>query len=139
MTALWKPHNITNIPSGPYVFTATECGEEGFFILLSLEADPTKQFRISFEYNPAVFKRTPLRFSRTRIRGLEAQHGSDCYKNYSFFVIEKSPYIQWVYQESFETLPPDWFTHYVFITTNEIIDVLATEAPSIKPIEPAKH
>lgn len=55
------------------------------------------------------------------------------FKNKLAFIIEEdSEFKQWFIQESYQTRRENEFQHYMFVTRNDIIDVLALHEPVIK-------
>jgi hypothetical protein len=64
---------------------------------------------------------------------LSENYGDDFYTECPFFKVKYSSYIEWFRQESYSAYND--VDHYAFITPNDIVDVLSTDAPKVSVIE----
>lgn len=60
-----------------------------------------------------------------------SEYGSDFFKGKLFFKVENSEFKEWFEKETFGVNNKSEFTHYAFVTPNDIFDVLAFGDPVI--------
>ena len=62
---------------------------------------------------------------------LEQKYGKDYYSKWSFFKVSNSPYKRWLNDESYDIYAEYNLEHYVFLTTEDIFEVISTYSPDI--------
>lgn len=66
------------------------------------------------------------------INDLDKVYGLDFYKNQNYFIIENSEYIKRFNEETYDIYKNFNIVHYVFILSDDIIDILSTFPPIIE-------
>lgn len=51
------------------------------------------------------------------------------YSNWSFFKVDESPYINWVYEEGGGFEEKESYIHFMIVTLNHVIDVISMSEP----------
>ena len=62
---------------------------------------------------------------------LEETYGTDFYSDWSFFIVNHSEYIDWSNEESI-SIDEKGMKDYVFLTPDDVIEILSTYPPSIE-------
>lgn len=122
----WEP--ITNLSKKRYKLDFFRCTPEEFKISLVDQDNSFKKLAISFEMFVDNYKRNKLSSIKNSLNKEE----------WTFFKVKHSSYVTWLMQESLEIPALDRFTHFSFIMTNAIIDVLAVREPIFEWIETGK-
>ena len=63
---------------------------------------------------------------------LSEKYGKDFYKTWSMFKVEFSPYINWLNKETYGIYESYDIEHHVYITSNDILEVITAQTPSFK-------
>jgi hypothetical protein len=63
---------------------------------------------------------------------LEKNYKTDFYGKRSLFEVENSEYIKWFLRESSGVYTNEEVKHYVFLTSDDVIEVLSLYAPDVK-------
>lgn len=69
---------------------------------------------------------------------LSEKYGKEVLGDYPFFIVEDSNYLKWFHHESsniHENYGNHHVSHYVFVTSNYVIDILSSYPPEVKEIE----
>ena len=69
------------------------------------------------------------------INFLDEKYGTEFYAHWGLFEVTDSAYLEWFNQESYNIYKCCDIKHYVFITPNDIIDILSTYEPTINIIK----
>lgn len=67
------------------------------------------------------------------------ENGKNFFRGQLFFKVENSEFKNWYMQENFDIIKEMEFEHHVFITANNIIDVLSLKEPKIKVLNIDNH
>lgn len=68
------------------------------------------------------------------INFLEEKYGTDFYANWTFFKVKNSSYVEWFNQETYNIYATYDIGHYVFLTPDDIVEILSTYDPIISII-----
>lgn len=60
------------------------------------------------------------------------ERGPEFLKSGLMYRVENSEYKRWFIEETYSTWTDDELEHYVFVTANDVVDVLALGAPTVK-------
>jgi hypothetical protein len=123
----WEP---TKDLSGKYHVISITWPEDGIIIKLS-DVNNTKKIEIKFEYFVDAYRYTHESFCFKIFSDLSNKYGTEFYKEWSFFKINNSKYVEWVIEKSYDSN----FIHFSIIGNYEIIDIIAGYDPEIKVIK----
>ncbi len=119
---LLKKYYIKSIVHNDEEFKITFCSCEESINAIQMTFDRMDSYRIQNE----TFRKNTIDF-------LYKNHGEDFYNNWTFFKVENSLYIQLTSEESCGwSSASRKFIHFSFITSFEIVDVLATREPYVE-------
>ena len=107
--------------------------EQGLQIELVFENDS----KVKFSFETSVLSYTVCDEGR-RLKTLDfltKQYGADFFGECPVYMLENSGYLRWFNEECYDILSGHTVNHYVFLTSNDIVDVLTTYAPKIKYID----
>ncbi len=130
----WQP---TQGLSGKYYLESLTWSEQGVIILLSDESNSQK-IEIIFKDFVDAYRCTNESFYFLLFSDLSKQYGTDFYKDWSFFKVQNSKYIQWLSIKSATWADQFSFIHFSIFGGNEIIDIVARYEPTVS-ISPGKH
>lgn len=120
--------------SGKYYLESITWSEQGVIIILSDKSN-TQKIEIRFENFVDAYRCTNESFYFLVFSDLSKQYGTEFYKDWSFFKINNSEYIQWLSIKSATWADQFSFTHFSIFGGDEIIDIVARYEPEIKLIE----
>lgn len=124
---IWKP--IPNLASKYYVKSLSD-RYSGFKILLE-DAQNANQLQIIFKDGIDSFSRTDETFRFRTVIKLKEKYGADFYKNWTFFKIINSSYLQWLSLESYEESDARLLSHYCIVASDSIVDIINNKDPII--------
>ena len=104
-----------------------------FTIILSDINDNNKKTHIIFEESVDIYRVTQNQFRQHTLHELTEKYESHFWKDWTFFKVKNSSYIQWLSKETIftEYIP---FIHFSFITSNFLIEVIDPCEPKIEVI-----
>ncbi|KXG10247.1 hypothetical protein AT864_00838 [Anoxybacillus sp. P3H1B] len=123
----WIP--INGLPSKLHNDTFVD-NKEGIILEFSDEKDK-KKIVVKFEEGVLSYRNTDEGSLLKKLNYLDQQYGTDFYSNWTLFKVKNSEYIKWFLEESSGIYEPNQLEHYVFLTPNDVIEILATYTPSI--------
>lgn len=140
MSGHWKGFKIDEIDEsfGNCELVRFSQEEDSIEIDLIFDNDRTLQFTFP---NGALSYRYADEGDRLEMLAyLSKNHQNESFKKmysiyYPTFLIEDSDYLKWFYEESENSYNDDEVTHYIFLTSNDVIDVLSTYPPKVKEVE----
>ena len=129
----WIPWNPTGIPEGDYVVTDFIQDEKGTKILIY---DATTNVEVFFDGLPFLM-RIAIEGIRIRTWGeaMENANNKSIFTNWFLFIVNNSRFTKWALEEGCGLYDMYDLTHYCIVTSQEVIDILATFQPSIRIIE----
>jgi hypothetical protein len=125
----WEP--VKDISERYYIDFFGMVGDEWDFVIKLSNSDKTKQIEIRFEGVVTSYRYTNESYCFGIFGDLSKKHGDDFYSNWSFFKINKSNYVKWIIDESYDS----GFIHFCIVGGDEMLDVIATYEPEIKIIK----
>lgn len=125
----WKP--IEGLVEKYYIESITD-SIEGFKIILSSAKDSTRKVRIIFDDSVDSYKRTDESFRLSDIHEIHTEYGNSFYTEWTFFKVVHSTYAQWVSEQSFGTIEPEYFMHFSLIAVDSILDIINSTEPRVE-------
>ena len=101
-----------------------------FRLALFNSANPKKKTTVIFESSVRAYRVTHVSKWNKSNRSTRGDHIDSL--NWTFFKVKNSPYLQWIAENTGGVYPQEGYTHFSFITTNAIIDVLNFDEPIVK-------
>ncbi|HMM19099.1 MAG TPA: hypothetical protein PKA10_00075 [Selenomonadales bacterium] len=89
------------------------------------------QIQIVFDGSVLSYRNTDEGRRLKTINFLEQKYGKEFYATWSMFKVVKSEYLEWFGQETYNMYNDYSIVHYVFLTCNDILEVLSTYEPQI--------
>ncbi|WP_070121269.1 hypothetical protein [Bacillus marinisedimentorum] len=123
----WIP--IKGLPSRLYNDTFID-NKEGIILEFSDENDK-KKILVKFDEGVLSYRNTDEGSLLKKLNYLDQQYGTDFYSEWTLFKVKNSEYIKWFLEESSGIYEPNQLEHYVFLTPNDVIEILTTYTPSI--------
>lgn len=127
----WEPINGL---SGKYSINSLTIAEDKLIIQLS-DHDKVKKIEIVFDNGIDGYRYTYESFCFKIFGDLSQKHGIEFYKNWSFFKVTNSEYLQWLSEKSRTWSDQFTFIHFCIFGNDEVVDILARYEPIIKIIE----
>jgi len=62
---------------------------------------------------------------------LDQHYGGDFYSKWPLFKVKNSNYLKWFHKESNNIYELDTVEHYVFITSDDVVEILSKYPPKI--------
>ena len=105
-------------------------------LLITLRADNNEQvIEIFFNDSIDAFRYTNESFCFKIFENLTKQYGDDFYKNWSFFKVQNSEYLQWLSNKSHGWSDSFSFTHFCILGGDEIVDIVTNYEPEVKVVK----
>jgi|UPI0007C5D92F hypothetical protein len=123
----WVPTN--GLPSRLYNDTFID-NKESIVLEFSDEKDK-KKIIVKFEEGVLSYRNTDEGSLLRKLNYLDQQYGTDFYSEWTLFKVINSEYINWFLDESSGIYEPNQLKHYVFLTPNDVIEILTTYTPSV--------
>ena len=108
---------------------------DDFRMLLTDTQDSKNQVWVIFDKSIDVFRSTDESYCLKTIHLLNKKYGKDFYVKWTFFKVQNSLYVEWLYEQSFETFPKEGYTHFAFIEDNAIVDVVSVYEPRFEFVQ----
>ncbi|MBB4823292.1 hypothetical protein HNO89_000512 [Sporosarcina luteola] len=123
----WKP--INGMPSKLYNDALID-NKEGITLEFSDE-DHKKKIFVTFEHGVLSYRNTDEGSLLKRLDYLDQQYGTNFYSECTLFKVEDSDYMDWFLDESLGIYERSQLEHYVFLTLNDVIEILTTYPPCV--------
>ncbi len=105
-------------------------------LIIKLRAASNEQIiEIYFNESIDAFRYTNESFCFKIFGDLSKKYGTDFYKNWSFFKVQNSEYLQWLSNNSHGWSDDFSFTHFCILGGDEMIDIVTNYEPEIKIIK----
>ena len=123
----WIP--IDNIPQKIYLDSFVD-DNEGIAMTFSSQ-DGEKRILVQFEGFVLSYRNTDEGSLLKTWKLLGYHYGDGFYSRWSLFQVKNSEYLNWFLKESCGVYEPGEVLHYVFVTPNDVVEVLSTFVPSV--------
>jgi hypothetical protein len=118
-----------NLPDKMYLERLID-DKSGVSIELKSE-DESVTIMVNFEDSVVSYRNSDEGRRLRTIEFLDKEYGKDFYSKWSLFKVDNSSYVKWINQETYDMYADYNIEHYVFLTANDIVDILSTYAPNI--------
>jgi hypothetical protein len=123
----WVP--LDDIPSTIYNDMFLD-GKDGVILEFSDE-NCERKVVVNFEGGVLSYRNTDEGSLLETLNYLDQHYGTDFYSNWSLFKVKNSEYLNWFHKESCGIYESEEVEHYVFLTPNDVIEILSISPPSI--------
>ena len=123
----WYPSEVSLAPK--YHIDTIIHDLDNFRMLLTDKQNEKQQVWVIFEHSIDIFRNTDESYCLKTITMLTEKHGKEFYTEWTFFKVENSEYLRWIFEQSLETFPQEWYTHFAFLEDNSIVDVVSNYEP----------
>jgi hypothetical protein len=117
----WEP--ISGLSEKYYVMSV-----EDSFTLFELRLcdvqDPTKQLRVFCHDSVDAYSCAATTARQNTLKRLAAEYGNNFCTQWTFFMVLNSSYVQQLSAQSHEFYRAQWFSHFVIIGTNMMIEMV---------------
>ncbi len=124
----WMP--MDGIPSTMYMESLVD-DREGVVLSLKDDRSDKKKLTVNFEGGVLSYKNTDEGSLLGMLHYLDQHYGADFYSNWTLFEVENSEYIDWFLRESSGIYSKEKIKHYVFLTSDDVIEILSTYPPKV--------
>lgn len=104
--------------------------QNGTLLILKGE-DENATIQVHFDGSILSLRSTDEGRRLKTINLLDAQYGRDFYTKWSFFKVINSSYVEWFNQESYDMYTTYNICHYIFLTSDDIVEILSTYEPNV--------
>lgn len=130
MTEVWKKWALPETLPAKSFGCKTLDSENGLTVFL-MDQSWSEQGRICFERGLLAYRVTDEGKRLKLMASLDKTYGTAFYAEAMFFQVEQSEYLEWFNEQTFNSYDSFKITHYVVLSANEIVEVLATQEPTI--------
>ncbi|ASS89275.1 hypothetical protein ACTHHL_06005 [Aeribacillus composti] len=123
----WIP--LDDIPSTIYNDMLLD-GKDGVILEFSDE-NGEKKVVVNFKEGVLSYRNTDEGSLLETLNYLDQYYGTDFYSDWSLFKVKNSEYLKWFHKESCGIYESREVEHYVFLTSNDVIEILSIYPPSI--------
>ena len=134
MTEKWTRWEPIQGLSEKYYIDSVMDTVDGFTIFLSDAKDEEKKVKVFFKDSVDVYRSANESFRYQLIVELKEKYGSDFYGDWTFFKVENSSYVQWLLEQSAGIADGIMFTHFSFIASDSVLDILDPVEPKVELI-----
>ncbi|TDX51133.1 hypothetical protein [Orenia marismortui] len=124
----WKPN--TNIPKKVNLESLID-NKEGLMLTFTDKHNRDNLIYVFFKGSVLSYRNTDEGNLLQTFYCLSQMYDDEFYTQWSFFKIKNSSYIRWFNKESYKKYKGCNIEHYIFITPNDIIEVLSTYCPEV--------
>jgi len=108
---------------------------EGLVLLLSEEEIDNRGLSISFGYTAGSYRSIDETLCHMLILNLKEAYGAAFYTQWTFFIVKNSNYNKWLNEYSAEIGDYIGYTHFSLLTSELVVDVLATQPPTFSDVD----
>ena len=132
----WEPSN--NL-SKNYSLDSISDSAEGLKILLLDAENRNKKVLVSFPHSVHAYRSTDESLILSTISFLHKKYSAEFYRDWSFFKIEKSKYLQWISTQSCGISDGYNCIHFCILASDYMIDIISTYDPTVVSIDELSH
>lgn len=125
----WIP--IDKVPQEIYLDSFVDDGNEGIIMTFISCEDGEKKVLVQFEGHVLSYRNTDEGSLLKTWEFLGHHYGVDFHSRWPFFKVKNSEYLNWFLKESCGIYDLREVQHYVFLTPDDIVEVLSLDAPSV--------
>lgn len=105
----------------------------GIALTFEVENEDYEKINIIYENWVISYRNTDEGDMLSTISYVRDKYGNDFIQKYSFFKVKNSSYVKWYKSNSCN--PWDEVEHHVYITPNDIIEILSTYSPKVEILQ----
>jgi hypothetical protein len=124
----WEP--ILNLAKSYYI-ESVHNDKQGFKIILRDENYNNKSIEVMFENSVYSYACTDDTSIGTIINKLYSTYGAAFYRDWTFFKVSNSHYIQRLIEQSYDVIRSRPLIHFSFITVDSMLDIIADYEPKV--------
>lgn len=128
--AKWEP--LEGVPSKMYIEKLVD--DKNGTLLVFKSEDENDTLEVLFEDSILSLRSTDEGRRLKTINFLEEKYGTDFYTKWTFFKVTNSSYVEWFNQETYDMYATYNIGHYVFLTPDDIVEILSTYEPNVSSI-----
>lgn len=123
----WIPEN--NIPDGEYELISLQQNWDNVKLVFDDE-----KYNVEVIYNEEIlaFRSCDEGDRWNTIDKVLGDYGKEFLKGWLFYKVENSDFKKWFVNETLGVRKESEFEHHVFVTANDVVDVLALKEPMVK-------
>lgn len=125
----WKP--IEGLAKEYYIESIVDT-IDGLKIVLFDAQDKKRKLFIIFHNSVDSYKRTDESFTGKTIYTLYQNYGKQFYKDWTFFKVENSEYLQWLSEQSDGFSTYRGLVHFVILAMDSMLDIVVDYEPEVK-------
>lgn len=99
-------------------------------VLQSLQSD--EKVEIKFKDGVDAYTRIDESFRQKSVHELYEKYGTNFCGDWTFFKVDNSKYISWLFEESYGWSNTRNFIHFSIVASDSIIDIISTDEPIVK-------
>ncbi|MFW5438873.1 hypothetical protein [Paenibacillus apiarius] len=119
---------LSDFPNKIYLESLTD-SKEGLILVFSNE-DSDKIYKFNFEYSVLSYRNNDESYMLRTLSYISETCGKEVLGN-PLFTVERSSYIEWFNNQSFDIYKDYNPTHYAFFTPNDIVEVISNYPPTV--------
>lgn len=127
---LWHTWYPAEGVSGKYTLQSIDDAIGAFTIYLTGEHPHIKPIRVVFDESIDISRVTQITYCTATLEWLTQTYGTNFYSQWTFFTVTDSHFIKWLKDESLDLLNSS-FTHFVFLGSNYLVEIVAGYEPTI--------
>ncbi len=104
--------------------------KEGVILEFSDESEK-RTITVTFDKGVLSYRNTDEGSLIKKLSQLDDQYGVEFYSEWTLFKVRNSSYIDWFLDESSGVYKQDQIVHYVFLTPDDVIEILSSYEPSV--------
>lgn len=132
MNEIWRRwKDYLNFPQKLVLESLTD-NKDGISLKLYDENDENTKIEVIFSEHALSYRNRDEGEFLRKFKYLGDEYGDEFYTKWSLFEVNSSDYIQWFNKESLGIHQEENIRHFVFITINDVVEVLSTYEPEIK-------
>jgi len=130
MQEKWVKWNagLDEVPKKLYLESLTD-NENGLTLIFSNE-NSTRFFRFIYKDSVLSYRNTDESYMLRTLNHITETYGREILEH-PLFIIENSSYIEWFNSQSFDIYRDYDPKHYIFLTPNDIVEVISNNPPKV--------
>ena len=128
--AKWEP--IEGIPTKMFIEKLVD--DKNGTLLVFKSEDENVTIQVLFEDSILSLRSTDEGRRLKTINLLDEKYGTDFYTKWTFFKVTNSDYVEWFNQETYDMYAAYNIGHYVFLTPDDVVEILSTYEPNVSAV-----
>ena len=128
--AKWEP--LEGVSSKMYIEKLVN--DKNGTLLVFKSEDDNDTIQVLFQNSILSLRSTDEGRRLKTINFLEEKYGTDFYAKWTFFKVANSTYVEWFNQETYDIYTSYNIEHYVFMTSDDVVEILSTYEPHVSAV-----